>query len=82
MTDAQVQLFRALKAHKSELEIERVVASDCDLEERIEATQQLLEWLSRALEPHPPAFRRAQPGNTTAREALRPGPRVAAQSSA
>jgi hypothetical protein len=60
-TDAQVQLFQALKDHKSKLEIERDVASDCDPEERIEATQQLLEWLSQALEPCPPAFRRAQP---------------------
>jgi hypothetical protein len=62
MTDARVQLFQALKAHKFELEIERDGASDCDLEERIEATRQLLEWLSKALEPVPPSFRRAHPG--------------------
>jgi hypothetical protein len=59
MADAQVQLFQALNAHRSELEIERDVAWDCDLEERIEATRQLLEWLEQALET--PAFRQAQP---------------------
>jgi len=50
MTDAQVQLFRALKAHKSELEIERDVASGCDLEERIEAVGKILR---RAVEMKP-----------------------------
>jgi hypothetical protein len=59
MTDAQRKLHQALKAHKFDLEIERDAASDCDLEERIEATGQLLEWLEQALEP--PTFRQAQP---------------------
>jgi hypothetical protein len=57
-TDAQVQLFRALKAHASELEIERAVASERDLEaldRRIEAARLLLEWLSKALESEPAA---------------------------
>jgi hypothetical protein len=47
MTDARVQLFQALKAHNFELEIERSVASDSDLEERIEATRQLWGAISR-----------------------------------
>jgi hypothetical protein len=59
MTDAQREIYRALKAHQFDLEIERTTASDCDLEERIEATGQLLEWLEQALEP--PTFRQAQP---------------------
>jgi hypothetical protein len=61
-TDAKAQLFRALKAHTSELEIERDVALDRDLEaidRRIGAARTLLEWLSKALErepaPSPPA---------------------------
>jgi hypothetical protein len=63
MTEAQVELFQALKAHKLELEIERDVAPGCDLEERIEATRQLLEWLSQALEAAVlPSLRRAHPG--------------------
>jgi hypothetical protein len=51
MTDAHRELDRALKAHKFDLEIERDAGSDCDLEKRIEATGQLLEWLEQALEP-------------------------------
>jgi hypothetical protein len=62
-TDAQAQLFQALKAHVSELEIERDVASDRDLEaldRRIEAARLPLEWLSKALEPEPAASPTAQ----------------------
>jgi hypothetical protein len=57
-TDAKAQLFQALKAHTSELEIERDVASDRDLEaldRRIGAVRLLLEWLSKPLEPEPAA---------------------------
>jgi hypothetical protein len=57
-TDAKAQLFQALKAHTSELEIERDAASDRDLDtldRRIGAAQLLLEWLSKALEPKPAA---------------------------
>jgi hypothetical protein len=69
-TDAQIKLFQALKAHTSELESERKVASDRDLEaldRRIEAARLLLEWLSRALEPGPaasPAPKRPQPSGS------------------
>jgi hypothetical protein len=55
MTDAQRKLHQALKAHKFDLEIERDAASDCDLEERIEATRRVLKWLEQA------TFRQAQP---------------------
>jgi hypothetical protein len=53
--DTQVQLFQALNAHKSDLEIERAAAPDCGLEERIEATGRVLTWLEEA------ASRRDQP---------------------
>jgi hypothetical protein len=61
--ETQHRLYQALKAHKSELEIIRGVASGPDLEavdRRIEATLLLLEWLSLAPEPQPPAFPAAQ----------------------
>ena len=48
MTDAQRQLHQALKVHKFDLEIERGAASDCDLEDRIEATGRVLKWLEQA----------------------------------
>jgi hypothetical protein len=51
--ETQYQLYQALKAHVSELEIQRGVTSGPDLEildRRIEANQQLLKWLWRALE--------------------------------
>jgi hypothetical protein len=55
VTEAQRQLHQALKVHKFDLEIERGAASDCDLEERIEATRRVLKWLEQA------TFRQAQP---------------------
>jgi hypothetical protein len=57
-TEAQVELYRALKAHTSDLEITRgVSALDQEiLDRRIEAARQLSDWLSRALEPPPAAF--------------------------
>jgi hypothetical protein len=58
-TDAKTQLFQALKAHTSELEIERDVASDRDLDalgRRIGSARLLLEWLSKALEPKSVAY--------------------------
>ena len=58
MTDAQRQLRQVLKAHQSDLEIERDAASGSDLEERIEATRQLLEWLEQAAEIERRASRR------------------------
>lgn len=61
--DAKAQLFQALKAHTSELEIERHVTSERDLEAldcRIAAARLLLEWLSKALEPQPAASPKAQ----------------------
>jgi hypothetical protein len=56
--EAQHQLYQALNAHKIELEIIRGGASGPDLEaldRRIEAARLLLEWISPALEPDPPA---------------------------
>jgi hypothetical protein len=46
--DAQVLLYQALNAHKSDLEIERGAALDCDLDDRIEATGRVLKWLNEA----------------------------------
>jgi hypothetical protein len=57
--ETQRQLYQALKVHTSELEITRGATLGLDLEaldRRIEAAQGLLEWLSQALEPQPPAF--------------------------
>jgi hypothetical protein len=54
-----LELFQAVEAHKLDLEFERGVTSGRDLEvldRRVEAAQQLLEWLSRALELGPPSF--------------------------
>jgi hypothetical protein len=56
--EARRQLYQALRAHISELEIERSVTSGPDLEaldRRIEAARLLLEWIARALELDPPA---------------------------
>jgi hypothetical protein len=56
--EARGQLYQALRAHASELEIERGVTSGPDLEvldRRIEAARLLLEWIWRALELEPPA---------------------------
>jgi hypothetical protein len=56
-TEAQVDLYQAVKAHKLDLEIERDSASlDCGLEDRIEATRRVLTWLDeQALELEPQA---------------------------
>ena len=54
--EARRQLYQALRAHVSELEIERSVTSGLDLEvldRRIEAARLLLEWIWRALELEP-----------------------------
>jgi hypothetical protein len=61
-TEAQVDLYQAVKAHKLDLEIERDAASlDCDLEDRIEATRRVLKWLDeQALEIEPQASRAVQ----------------------
>jgi hypothetical protein len=58
MTDAQRQLHQALMTHRSDLEIERGAELDYDLDDRIEATGQLIEWLEQAFET--PTFRQAQ----------------------
>jgi hypothetical protein len=39
MTDAERQLHQALNGQKFDLEIEKAAASECGLEERIEATR-------------------------------------------
>jgi hypothetical protein len=44
-TEAQSELYQALKAHQSDLEIQRDAAPGCDLDERIEATGRVLQWL-------------------------------------
>jgi hypothetical protein len=57
-TDAQIDLFQALKTHKFELELIRGLNAGPHLEaldRRIEAARLLLIWLAQALEPHPPA---------------------------
>jgi hypothetical protein len=60
--DAKTQLFEAVKAHISELEIERDVASNLEaLDRRIGAARLLLEWLSKALEPEPAASPTSEP---------------------
>jgi hypothetical protein len=49
-------LYQALRSHRSELEFTRRDASGPDLEMldgRLAAAQQLLEWLSQALELEP-----------------------------
>jgi hypothetical protein len=57
-TVAQRQLYEALNAHASYLEITRRFTSGRDLEaldRRIEAARLLLEWLARVLGLEPPA---------------------------
>jgi hypothetical protein len=66
--DAKAQLFQALKAHVSKLEVERDVASDCDREtlgRRMGAARLLLDWLSEVLKSDsavsPPAHKQPPP---------------------
>ena len=57
--ETEGQLYQAVKSHTFDLEITRGGASGPDLEvldRRIADSRLLLEWLSQALEPHPPAF--------------------------
>jgi hypothetical protein len=63
MAEDRNDLYEALTAHKSALEIIRDSASAPSLEvldSRIAAVQSLLEWLAQALEPQPPASPKAQ----------------------
>ena len=47
----------ATEAHQSDLEIQRDAAPACDLEDRIEATRRVLEWLDhQAFEIEPEAL--------------------------
>jgi hypothetical protein len=65
----QRQLYQALNAHISDLEITRSFTSGPDLEvldRRIEAAQQLLEWIEQALER--PAFPAVQTPATIKRD--------------
>jgi hypothetical protein len=57
-SETQRQLYQALKAHKSDLEITRATASGLnqEIDPRIEAVRRLLEWLSQALEIEHTAF--------------------------
>jgi hypothetical protein len=59
-TQAQRDLYQALKAHKSDLEIQRDDAPACVREDRIEATRRVLEWLDHQafeFEPQTPPSR-------------------------
>jgi hypothetical protein len=52
-TTAQLELFKALKTHMRELEIERDAASGADrvsLSHRLEAAKLVFKWLSKAVE--------------------------------
>jgi hypothetical protein len=56
VTEAQVELYQVLKAHKLELLEDRRGVSARDeetLDRRIEAVQRLLEWLEQELEIEP-----------------------------
>jgi hypothetical protein len=60
-TEAQAELYQALKAHQSDLEIQRDAAPDCGLNDRIEATRRVLQWLDHQafeIEPQAPPSRR------------------------
>jgi hypothetical protein len=53
-TEAQGELYQALKAHQSDLEFQRDAAPACG--DRIEATRRVLEWLDhQAFEIEPQA---------------------------
>jgi hypothetical protein len=57
-TEAQVELFQAVKAHTLDLETTRGVTGGLDqevLDRRIQNARLLLEWLSQALGPGPVA---------------------------
>jgi hypothetical protein len=55
-TQAQGELYQALKAHQSDLEIRQDAAPACGLEDRIEATRRVLKWLDhQAFEIEPQA---------------------------
>jgi hypothetical protein len=60
-TEAQEQLYRAVKAHQSDLKIQQDASPTCGLEDRIEATQLVLQWLDHQafeMEPQvPPSSR-------------------------
>jgi hypothetical protein len=56
-TEAQAELYQALKAHQSDLEIQRDAAPACGVEDRIEATRRVLQWLDQQafeIEPQAP----------------------------
>ena len=71
-TEAEVKLYEALKAHKFDLEITQGVwALDKEImDRRIEAAQQLLEWLEQELEIEPrasPAVQTPRPSSASRR---------------
>jgi hypothetical protein len=54
--EAQGEHHQALKAYQSDLEIRRDAAPACGLEDRIEATRRVLQWLDhQAFELEPQA---------------------------
>jgi hypothetical protein len=65
--ETQYELYRALKAHRADLEITRRTATrlDQEIDRRIEAVLRLLEWLSQALEPVLAAFPEVSPAPMT-----------------
>jgi hypothetical protein len=60
-TKAQQQLYQALRAHQSDLTTQQDAAPVCGLEDRIEATRRVLQWLDHQafeIEPQAPPSRR------------------------
>jgi hypothetical protein len=73
--ETQRQLYRALEArHRFELEIERDAAPGCDLDEQIEATGRVLQWLDHqafAIEPQASPAVQTAPSSPEATKASR-----------
>jgi hypothetical protein len=60
-TETQVELYQGVKARQSDLELRRDAALACGLEDRIEATRRVLQWLDHQafeIEPQAPPSRR------------------------
>jgi hypothetical protein len=77
-TEAQVELYQAVKAHQSDLEIQQDAAPSCGLEERIEATRRVLQWLDDhqafELEPQAPSSSRWNSHSATRQRIRRSAP--------
>jgi hypothetical protein len=76
-TEAQGDLYQTLKEHQSDLEIQRDAAPGCGLEDRIEATRRVLQWLDhQAFEIEPQASPAVQtpPSSPNPTKGLTAGP--------